>query len=124
MNRPYAVQVSDQGGHWDEWLVGAESPEEAVGFVRGYWLLSRKRIVALDLTKPKEFLKAVGVFGVPKVVDQEGPHFLPVPAASGFKNILRRASTEPTVGVKRRAIRKRPRAAAAKAKKPARKKTE
>ena len=109
MDKPFAVLVSDRSGHWDEWLVGAESKDEAIGFVRGYWLLNRKKIVALDLTNPREFRNATGIFGTPKVVSgTEGPHFLPVPAASGIGKILRRASSEPTVGVKQRVVRKHP----------------
>jgi len=108
MNKPFAVLVSDRSDHWDEWLVGAESKEEAVGFVRGYWLLNRKRIIALDLTHPKEFHDAVGVFGTPKIVGGiTGPHFLPVPAASGIGSILRRASSEPTTNTEQQTIRKR-----------------
>lgn len=85
-NRPFAVFVSDKGGHWDEWLVAASDKESATAFVRAYWGLTNKRLVAYDLTVPEEYARSFGIYCVPKVASKEGPaHFLAVPVASGLK---------------------------------------
>jgi hypothetical protein len=97
MNKPFGVMVSDKSGNWDLWLVGASSHEEAVQFVSRYWTIRGRRVVAYDLTDHEEASK-VCVFGSPNVTQHEYPHFLPVPAASGYREVPRRPGMFPTVG--------------------------
>jgi len=97
MNKPFGVMVSDKSGNWDLWLVGASNHDEAIQFVTRYWTIRGRRLVAYDLTNHEEAAKAC-VFGSPNVTQHESPHFLPVPAASGCRDVPRRPGMFPTVG--------------------------
>lgn len=97
MNKPFAIVVADRGGHWDEWLVGAQDKEEAVGFVRTHFGLAGRKLTAYDMTDAAELAHTCGVYGVPRVVDHDRPHFLPVPAMSGADGHTRRAVVRPLV---------------------------
>lgn len=104
MNKPFAVVVADRGGHWDEWLVGASSKEEATEFVRSHFGLHGRKVTAYDMTVEEELQHTSGIYGVPRVVDHSRPHFLPVPAMSGLHSQLKHQVVLPAVeGTRNRA---------------------